>query len=160
MLEGSISLQQPTNGRSPDFHSTLPPSIRKDEAQEGLVPGRESLGVTVQGLNVGQAVLVIRDCMLECTKLNPGMSTPQEPGKLPGLREAEGVCLACRHLDVWALTPWQSACGLWRYATQPEDQLCGGTGSVCAHTQGMRLERGPLKGESKKTDLAPWDDGF
>lgn len=69
------------------------------------MPGREHLGVTARGLNVGQAVLVIRDCMLECAKLNPGMSTPEEPGKLPGLREAEGVGLACRHLDAWAFTP-------------------------------------------------------
>lgn len=106
MLEGSISFQLPTSGRSPGSHrSTLPPSIRTDEAQEGPVPGRECLGVTARGLNVGQAVLVIRDCMLECAKLNPGMSTPEEPGKLPGLTEAEGVGLARRHLDAWAYTP-------------------------------------------------------
>lgn len=54
----------------------LDPSIRKDEVQEGLVPGKESLGVTVQCMHVGQAVLIIRDCMLECAKPNTGMSTP------------------------------------------------------------------------------------
>lgn len=85
--------------------------------------------------------------MLECAKLNPGMSTPQEPGKLPGLREAEGMCLACQ--DAWALTPWQSACGLWRYATQPEDQLCSGTGSVCAHS-GDEVERGSFPGRKQE----------
>lgn len=31
----------------------------------------------------------------------------------------------------------------------------GGMGSVCAQTQGMRLERGPVKGETGKQILLP-----
>lgn len=68
--------------------------------------------------------------------------------------------LACQHLDAWASAPQQSACGLWRYCRQPEDQPRGGIGSVRAQLQGVRLARGPLKGENKRTGLALGEDGF